>query len=131
MADAASALFPWRPAASEDWLERIAALDAKVSALTEDSAASTYDAVAVEARKLANHALDARQNLKLQNLARRMLDHSHRLTGLRYLRGLRAGSYFPRFLPATADLSALPGWRHDRQESVRQLPWAGTCSTYA
>jgi curved DNA-binding protein CbpA len=37
------------------------------------------------------------------------------------------GAYFARLLPATADLSALPWWRHDRQESVRHLPRAGAC----
>jgi FkbH-like protein len=86
MPDASSEGFPWRPAPGADWAEQAAALDARVRALAKHSAASEYDAVAIEARRLANRALNATQNLKLQNLARRMLIHSERFTGLRCLR---------------------------------------------
>jgi len=78
--------FPWRPAMTADWPQRMAMLDGLVRTLSENSAASEYDAVALEARRLASHALGAQQALKLQNLARRMLVHSKSFTTLRYLR---------------------------------------------
>jgi FkbH-like protein len=78
--------FPWRIAAVPDWNERIAVLDRQVRSLTSISTAAEYEAVALEAQRLANQALDARQNLKLENLARRLAAHAERLPTLRRLR---------------------------------------------
>jgi FkbH-like protein len=81
-----SSLFPWRVAMSTDWPQRIATLDGLVRRLSENSTAAEYNAAALEARRLANQALGAQQNLKLQSLARRMLSHAERFTTLRCLR---------------------------------------------
>ena len=80
------AFFPWRAAPTAEWAQRLATLDGLVRGLSKESMAAEFDAVALEARRLANHALGAQQSLKVQNLARRMLTHAERFTTLRHMR---------------------------------------------
>lgn len=62
------------------------ALDERVRSLQGDTDPAECDGIAVEARRLANQALGPREQLKLENLARRMLLRAERFAGLRHFR---------------------------------------------
>ena len=80
-------LFPWRAPLSADWVERWSATDARVRALAECSAdAKTVDEVCIALRRLANEQLGPREQLKLENLARRLVPVAHLLKPLRHFR---------------------------------------------
>jgi FkbH-like protein len=78
--------FSWRTKMAEDWLPRCSKLDARIRALDEKSAAAEFDAISIEARRLAGHALGPHENLKMERVARRMLAQHERFAGLRHLR---------------------------------------------
>jgi FkbH-like protein len=71
---------------AEDWPQRCGALDARLRALSENSPAAEFDAISIEARRLAGHALGPHENLKIERLARRMLAQHARFAGLRHFR---------------------------------------------
>ena len=74
--------FSWRPKMTEDWLQRCSVLDTRIRALDEKSPAAEFDAISIEARRLAGHALGPRENLKMERLARRMVAQHGRFAGL-------------------------------------------------
>jgi FkbH-like protein len=78
--------FPWRAPLRSDWSERWTTLDERIRALGEHSLADDYDAIALEARFLANQALGSREQLKLGNLAQRMMTHVRHFSSLRHFR---------------------------------------------
>jgi FkbH-like protein len=78
--------FPWRAPLRSDWSERWTTLDERIRALGEHSVAEDYDAIALEARFLANQALGSREQLKLGNLAQRMMTHVRHFSSLRHFR---------------------------------------------
>lgn len=85
--------FPWRPAPAEDWAERCKALDGLVRATPAEGA--SLDDAGVELRRLAGMRLGPREQLKMENLARRFV-----ATGLvpAHFRRLRIGLLAARTL---------------------------------
>jgi hypothetical protein len=45
--------FPWRPRLTADWLPHSSALDMRVRALEANTPAAEFDAISIEARRLA------------------------------------------------------------------------------
>jgi FkbH-like protein len=82
----AAAQFSWRPKLTQDWLSRWDELESRIRLLDGKSAAAEFDAISIEARQLAGHALGPHENLKMERLARRMLAQHERFAGLRHLR---------------------------------------------
>ncbi|MEA3140941.1 MAG: hypothetical protein QOK23_3110 [Gammaproteobacteria bacterium] len=78
-------LFPWRAPLAADWEERWLAADKAVRALPEVSSLEC-DAITITVRRLVGQALGASENLKLEQLARRMLPHHAMFPRLRHFR---------------------------------------------
>ncbi|HEX4532745.1 MAG TPA: HAD family hydrolase [Rhizomicrobium sp.] len=81
-------LFPWRAPLSTDWIDRWAAVDARVRALvtSETDQPSEVEDVCLGLRRLANEQLGVREQLKLEGTARRLLPIADRLKPLRKFR---------------------------------------------
>jgi FkbH-like protein len=102
--------FPWRPRLTEDWLPRCNALDMRIRALGANSPATEFDAIAIEARQLAGHALGANENLKMERLGQRMMSHHDRFSGLRHLRvGLVSNGTVAHLIPALSAAGLVRG----------------------
>jgi len=82
----AAAQFSWRPKLTPDWLSRWGELEKRIRTLDGKSPAATFDAISIEVRQLACHALGPHENLKMERLARRMLAQHERFAGLRHFR---------------------------------------------
>lgn len=82
----AAAQFSWRPKLTPDWLSRCGELEKRIRMLDEKSPAAEFDAISIEARRLAGHALGPHENLKMERLVRRMLAQHERFAGLRHFR---------------------------------------------
>jgi FkbH-like protein len=82
----AAAQFSWRPKLTPDWLFRCGELERRIRMLDGTSPAAEFDAISIEARQLAGHALGPHENLKMERLARRMLAQHERFAGLQHFR---------------------------------------------
>jgi FkbH-like protein len=85
IADAAPTLFPWRAPLSADWTQRWTDIDARVKALAKGGG-DDIDAICVALRRLAGERLGVREQVKMENLAGRLLPIAARLSPLRHFR---------------------------------------------
>jgi FkbH-like protein len=109
-APASLSQFQWRPKLTEDWLPRCNALDMRVRALDVNSPAAEFDAIAVEARQLAGHALGPDEHLKIERLGQRMVSQHDRFSGLRHLRvGLMSNGTVAHLIPALSAAGLVRG----------------------
>jgi FkbH-like protein len=75
-------LFPWRAPLSADWTERWTQANARVKALTGGEDVDVA-ALAIELRRLAGEQLGPREQVKMENLAGRLIPVAEKLTPLR------------------------------------------------
>src|ERR1700733_10349185 len=102
--------FHWRPKLTEDWLPRCNALDMRVRALGANSPPAEFDAIAIEARQLAGHALGPDEHLKIERLGQRMVSQHDRFSGLRPLRGgLMSNGTVSHLIPALSAAGLVRG----------------------
>src|SRR5580693_3386922 len=75
-------LFPWRAPLSADWIARWTYTDARVRALAKGEPEAA-DELCIALRRLAGERLEPREQMKMENLAGRLLPVADKLPALR------------------------------------------------